>query len=52
MASTIGAISLAVVFGLLVVGGIIGVAVKVIKKRRAKLNPPGPFEAAPPGGAY
>ncbi len=52
MASTIGAISLAVVFGLLLVGGIIGLTVKLVKKRRAKNNPPGPFEVAPPGGGY
>jgi len=52
MASTIGAISLAVVFGLILVGGIVGLAVTLVKKRRAKNNPPGPFEAAPPGGAY
>lgn len=52
MASTIGAISLAVVFGLILVGGVIGLIVKLVKRRRAKNNPPGPFEAAPPGGAY
>lgn len=52
MASTIGAISLAVVCGLLLLGGIIGLAVSLVKKRRAKLNPPGPFEAAPPGGVF
>lgn len=52
MASTIGAITLAVVFGLLLVAGIVGLTLTLIKKRRAKNNPPGPFEAAPPGGAF
>lgn len=52
VASTVGAISLAVVFGLLLVGGIITMIIVFIKKRRAKKNPPGIFEAPPPGGAF
>lgn len=51
-ASTVGAISLAVVFGLLLVAGIIFGVLFVIKKHKAKNNPPENFEAPPPGGAF
>lgn len=51
-ASTVGAISLAVVFGLLLVAGIVFGVIFLIKKRKAKNNPPESFEAPPPGGAF
>jgi len=51
-ASTVGAISLAVVFGVLLVVGIAAFSIMLIKKRKAKKNPPAAFEARPPGGAF
>jgi hypothetical protein len=51
-ASTVGAISLAVVFGLLLVAGAVFGVHYLIKKHKAKSNPPGSFEAPPPGGAF
>ncbi|KAG0575972.1 hypothetical protein KC19_5G044700 [Ceratodon purpureus] len=51
-ASTVGAISLAVVFGLLLLGGIVFGVLFLIKKHKAKNNPPENFEAPPPGGAF
>ncbi|XP_024375344.1 uncharacterized protein [Physcomitrium patens] len=52
VASTVGAIALAIIFGLLLVGGIMALIIMFIKKRRAKNNPSGIFEAPPPGGAF
>lgn len=51
-ASTVGAISLAVVCGVLLVVGIVTLSIILIKKRKAKKNPPEAFEAPPPGGAF
>ncbi|XP_024365902.1 uncharacterized protein [Physcomitrium patens] len=51
-ASTVGAISMAVIFGVLLVGFIVFFGLMLIRKRREKNNAAAPFQAPPPGGAF